>query len=193
MDAREFAKINACQEWANWRIIPRLLNLVDQSRPWSVVDLGCGQGLSTEIIAWMSPSDTRILAYDLSESALKMARLRNYRLADGRQAPVSFRMQSIDEVWRDQHGIVLADQSITLVNASGIIGHHLSSTKVGSVAREIRRVLAFGGWAFLDIGPRIRRQELRDIMQAEGFEFRCHARSCWLDPYGQSAFQLLQK
>jgi len=189
MDAREFAKINACQEWANWRTIPRLLSMVHVPKPWSVIDLGCGQGLSTEVIAWYCPDGSQVLGYDLSDSALSMARGRAFYHASGKKCKVSFRPQSIDESWCDLEGKVLGDQSITLVNASGIIGHHLSYNKVCAVAREIRRVLVPGGWAFLDVGPRIRRVELKEIMQAAGFRHNCHARSCWLDPYGQSAFQ----
>lgn len=191
MNAREFANINACQEWANWRTIPRLLRLVDAKLPWFVVDLGCGQGLSTEVLARFSPAASRILGFDLSHSALEMARHRKYTHASGKRHTIDFRVQSVCETWLNCDDHALPHGSVTIVNASGIVGHHLNYIQATSLAREIRRVLIPGGWAFLDVGPRIRRSELKRIMAASGFLFLGHARSCWLDPYGQSAFQLI--
>ena len=191
MNAREFANINACQEWANWRTIPQQVRHVDIMGPWFIVDLGCGQGLSTEVLAWCSPVGSRILGYDLSESALKLARSRRYRHASGEKTKVAWRTQSIDEPWLDRNGELISNQSVTLVNASGIVGHHLNSKQARLLASEISRVMVPGGWAFLDVGPRIRRSQLRDIMESSGFRFQRHVKSCWLDPYGQSAFRLL--
>jgi SAM-dependent methyltransferase len=162
MSDDEFAAINACQEWANWRIIPRLVTRIQDQGPWSVIDLGCGQGVSTEVLAWYSPANSHILG---------------------------FRRQQIDQTWQDAQGQPIADGSITLVNASGIIGHHLSSECVQSLVAELSRVLAFDGWALLDVGPHRGRHELSRLMSAAGFSCQRRARSWWLDPCGQLAFR----
>lgn len=190
MEADEFATINACQEWANWRTIPRLIHHVDSQEPWFIIDLGCGQGLSTEALAWCIPPNSRILGYDLSDSALKLARSRQYRHATGERMKVAWRIQAIDQPWLDHAGKMITEASVTVVNASGIVGHHLGTKQVQFVAAEISRALVPGGWAFLDVGPRIRRTQLREIMESSGFRYRGHIKSCWLDPYGQSAFQV---
>ncbi len=190
MNSSEFAHINACQKWANWRTLPKLLSKVETSGAWKIVDLGCGHGYSTEVLSWYSPEGSRLIGYDLAVSSLKIARGRTYFHSSGRVADVVFRSQPIDETWLDCDGHIISDRSITLVNASGIVGHHLSLDRLQLVVREIRRVLMPHGWALLDVGPRISRDDLAEVMRSFEFQFVCHCRSCWLDPYGQSAFRL---
>lgn len=189
MSDDEFAAINACQEWANWRIIPRLVTRIQAQGPWSVIDLGCGQGVSTEVLAWYSPENSHFLGYDLCETALSRASLRKYSHSSGQTAKVNFRRQQIDQTWQDSQGQPIADGSITLVNASGIIGHHLSSECVLALVTELSRVLAVDGWALLDVGPHRGRHELSRLMSAAGFSCQRRARSWWLDPCGQLAFR----
>lgn len=188
MSDDEFAAINACQEWANWRIIPRLVTRIHSPGPWSVIDVGCGQGVSTEVLAWYSPANSHFLGYDLCETALSRASLKNYTHSNGQLAKVSFRRQQIDQTWQDAQGHTIADGSITLVNASGIIGHHLSSQCVQTLVTELSRVLTADGWALLDVGPHRGRHELTRLMSAAGFSCLRRARSWWLDPCGQLAF-----
>src|SRR5207249_2627339 len=48
MSDAEFAGVNARQDWANWRTIPRCLSGRVPDRPLRVLDLGCGTGSSTQ-------------------------------------------------------------------------------------------------------------------------------------------------
>jgi SAM-dependent methyltransferase len=186
----EFERINACQAWANWRVLPPLIELVSAPAPWRIIDLGCGQGISTEVLAWCCPPGSSLLGYDLSEIALNIARNRVYHHSAGSAAKVSFRMQEIDQPWKDADGSDIGDSTIALVNASGVVGHHLSDGRMGKIADEIRRVLSPNGWALLDTGPQLSRWKLERIMQSRGFTHQSHVRSWWLDHCGQSAFCL---
>src|SRR5438093_9145319 len=47
MSDEDFAAINARQDWANWRTIPRGLSGHVLDRALRVLDLGCGSGSST--------------------------------------------------------------------------------------------------------------------------------------------------
>ena len=189
MNSGEFAGINAFQAWADWRVLPRLVGLIPVDPPWHVIDLGCGQGVSTEVLAWCCPPGSRLLGIDLSEAALSAARQRCYRHSSGQSAAVQFRHQAIDQPWVDAQDRLVADNSITLVNASGIMGHHLDQTSVQRVVREIDRVLAPGGWAVLGFGPRRSARALEQTLREAGFIRAGQARSWWLDPCGQLAFQ----
>jgi SAM-dependent methyltransferase len=184
----EFEHINACQDWANWRTLPRLIRSIPVPGPWTVIDLGCGQGLSTEVLAWCCPPGSSLLGYDLSESALRVARQRVYRHPNGITENVRFVTQAIDQPWKSPDGSVIGDASTTLINACGVVGHHLSESRFERVAAEIRRVLAPNGWALLDSGPKLGRQSLSRIMEANGLAHRSRVASWWFDRYGQSAF-----
>lgn len=190
MTAGEYERINACQAWANWRVLPPLVQLLTAAAPWTVIDLGCGQGISTEVLAWCCPPGSRLLGYDLSETALDIARGKTYLHSEGSAAEVSFLIQEVDQPWCDAGGSVLADSCVTLVNASGIVGHHLSEKRMEKLADEIRRVVSPDGWALLDTGPRLDRRKVVQIMQSRGFIHHQHSRSWWLDRCGQSAFSL---
>jgi SAM-dependent methyltransferase len=188
MTSDEFARINACQAWADWRVIPPLIEKVDAPRPWRIIDLGCGQGISTEVLAWCCPAGSSLLGYDLSESALDVAKKRAYRHWDGSPANVYFKVQEVDQPWRDSDENIIENSSVTVVNASGFFGHHLAEERLMKIADEIHRVLAPGGWALLDSGPQLGRRKLERMMSARGFTLQLHRRSWWLDRWGQSAF-----
>lgn len=56
MSAAEFDAINGRQDWANWRTIPRALSGHVPDRPLRILDLGCGTGSSTQVLAWYAPA-----------------------------------------------------------------------------------------------------------------------------------------
>jgi SAM-dependent methyltransferase len=153
MREHEFAEVNGRQAWANWRTIPRHLGRLDRSSAWRVIDLGCGQGDSTQVLACCCPSGSRILGFDVVPELLAQARHKPYRHATDEPAAVSFRRQSIIEPWRDETGAPLPNHSVTLVNSSGVVGHHLDRSAMVIVAGELARVLAPNGVAILDVGP----------------------------------------
>src|SRR5262245_8177039 len=71
MSADEFDAINGRQDWANWRTIPRALHTGKlPQRPLDILDLGCGTGSSTQVLAWHCHPRSRILGYELAAALI---------------------------------------------------------------------------------------------------------------------------
>src|SRR5262245_58507044 len=157
MSQDEFDAINGPQAWANWRTIPRALNGHIPERPLRVVDLGCGTGSSTRVLAFYCPVGSYITGYEFAEPMLTFARGRDYRHMTGAAVHVDFICQALTEKLPE------ADASVDLVNASGVIGHHLRPETIGPLIGELTRVLKNGGVAMLDVGPTMPRKALRRI------------------------------
>lgn len=64
MTLEEFDAINARQRWANWRTIPRNLSGRLENRPLRALDLCCGVGQSTEVLAHYLPAGSQILGLE---------------------------------------------------------------------------------------------------------------------------------
>src|SRR5471030_438629 len=90
MSQAEFDAINGRQDWANWRTIPRALSGHVPDRPLRVLDLGCGTGSSTRVLAFYCPHGSRITGYEIAEPMLVFARRREFRQRDGSMANVDF-------------------------------------------------------------------------------------------------------
>ena len=95
MTPQEFEEINGCQEWANWRVIPRMLTGLVPNRSLFVVDLGCGSGGSTSILATYCPPGSELLGLDASESLIAMARARSFTTACGEPIHATFEAQLV--------------------------------------------------------------------------------------------------
>jgi hypothetical protein len=76
-----------------------------------------------------------------------------------------------------------------VINASGIVGHHLDTRSIGPLVDEMCRVLAPGGVAMLDVGPTLPAALLRSILSAAGFTQLGHFRSWFGDPTGELVFR----
>jgi len=63
MSDGEFDAVNGRQDWANWRTIPRSLSGHVPDRPLRVLDLGCGTGGSTRVLAFYCPAGSAITGY----------------------------------------------------------------------------------------------------------------------------------
>jgi SAM-dependent methyltransferase len=188
METWEFEGVNARQAWANWRTIPKNLEAVGES-PLSAVDLCCGTGQSTAVLAFHLPPGTRILGFDYSSRFVALARSRAYLDRDGREADVRFRAQSVLETLRGISGAPLPDESVDLVNSSGAVGCHFDPASTAALANEVARVVRPGGLALVDSGwSGTSSRDVRALFQARGFEERHAARSCFLDPYLQICF-----
>ncbi|MCI0461961.1 MAG: class I SAM-dependent methyltransferase [Gemmataceae bacterium] len=189
MSDREFDAINGRQDWANWRTIPRCLSGRLPDRPLTALDLGCGTGSSTRVLAFYCPLGSEIVGYELVPALAAVARRRAYLHRSGSPARVAFVCQGVTEPLRRPDGSLVPDKGADLVNASGVVGHHLDEHTVQPLVAELRRILAPGGIAMLDVGPTLRAGPLTRILTAAGFHRLGHWRSWWLDPTGQVVFR----
>jgi SAM-dependent methyltransferase len=188
MTAEEFDTINGRQDWANWRTIPRALSRHVPDRPLRVLDLGCGSGGSTRVLAFYCPVGSRILGYELAGPLVEVARRRTYRHRSGRPADVAFICQGVTETFREPDHLPVAEASVDVVNASGVVGHHLNGQTVRLLAGECDRILVPGGVALLDVGPTLGDGALTHAMTSFGFLRLGRWRSWFLDPTGQIVF-----
>ena len=186
MSPAEFDAINGPQSWANWRTIPRALTGHVPDRPLRVLDLGCGSGSSTRVLAFYCPAGSRITGYEIAEPMLAYARRREYRQHDGGLASVDFICQGMTEKLREP-----AD-SVDLINTSGVIGHHLRAETFAPLLAELMRVLKSDGVAMLDAGPTMPADTLRRLMSDANFECLGHFRSWFGDRTGQLVFRRAQ-
>lgn len=192
MSIREFEGINARQRWANWRTVPRNLSGLMPARPLRALDLCCGVGHSTEVLAAYLPRGSRILGLEFNPSFVKTASRRKYLDREGKPALVSFRAQSVLETFRDEKGRKLLASSVDLVNSCGAVGSHFDSDATRRLVSEISRVLRPGGLATIDSGlPGTGLRALSEIFREHGFETVGKARSCLIDPYVQACFRKL--
>lgn len=186
MQLGEFESINACQAWSNWRTIPRNLSGRLPNRPVFAIDLCCGVGNSTEVLAFYCAPGSRVLGLEFNPQFVAAARRRDYGNRDGRPGHVEFRAQSVLERFCDARGVELADASVDLINASGAIGCHFSRDELAALARECGRVLRPGGLALIDSQRRQDTAEtVREIFAGEGMHPVQQARSCLFDRYIQ--------
>lgn len=190
MGAGEFEGINARQQWSNWRTIPKNLAGFSLDHPVCAIDLCCGTGHSTEVLAYFLPAGSSIHGIEYNPAFVEKARRRAY-LSAGREAvPVSFSVQSVLDSFTDASGRRIPDASLDLVNSCGAIGFHFDREGVATIARESARVLKKGGLALIDSGPPgKRRREIKQAFEASGFTASRSSRSCLLDPYIQIAFK----
>jgi SAM-dependent methyltransferase len=183
MSDGEFDAINGRQDWANWRTIPRSLSGHVPDRPLRVLDLGCGTGGSTRVLAFYCPAGSRITGYELAAPLAEIARRRVYRHQSGRPADVTFCCRGVTEPLPEPDG------SVDVVNASGVVGHHLDAATIRPLAEELTRVLRPGAVAMLDVGPTLGDAELSAVMTAAGFARLGYRRSCRLDRTGQVIYR----
>jgi SAM-dependent methyltransferase len=186
----EFEGINARQQWANWRVIPRNLNGRLPNCPVRAVDLCCGIGQSTSVLACYCAPGSHILGLEYNHEFTKVAQQRKYLDDTGRRARVSFHAQSVLEMFFDGQGNLISDASIDLVNSCGAVGCHFEPSATAVLAKEIARVLKAGGLALIDSGSAgTETPELIRIFEAQQFRAVHSARSCALDRYTQVCFK----
>jgi SAM-dependent methyltransferase len=188
MNDQEFDAINGRQDWANWRTIPRALSGHVPDRALRVLDLGCGTGSSTRVLAFYCPQGSRVTGYEIAAPLLEIARQRPYRHRGGQPARVDFSCQGVTEPLRAD-GAAIPDQSVDLVNASGIVGHHLTAETISPLVQELRRVVRHGGIAMLDVGPTLSDSQLTAVLTVQGFQRLGRFRSCLWDTTGQIVFE----
>jgi SAM-dependent methyltransferase len=170
MSPREFECVNGSQEWANRHTIPRALRAHRLAPRWFAVDLGCGSGGSSAILARQAPPGSVLVGYDACASLLECAKRRDYRDASGAPMAVRFVCQSITEPLCDPDGAPLPRGSVDLAHSSGVVGHHLTESDVHALADELDRVVHEQGLVLLDAGPRMPAGRLARILAEHGFD-----------------------
>ncbi|HEX6985280.1 MAG TPA: class I SAM-dependent methyltransferase, partial [Planctomycetaceae bacterium] len=191
MTPAEFAAINGRQAWANRRTIARSFRGLLPGRPLFALDLGCGIGGSTRVLASLLPAGSRVLGIEFAAPLVEVARSRLDGRSGARPVDVRFVVGSIVETFRDDSGEPVPDESVDLVNASGIVGHHLDRPDAETAAAEIARVLKIAGLAALDVGPRMPAAALTEVMRDCGFTRLRRTRSNPFDRTGQVVFRRL--
>lgn len=186
MSPASFSLINARQAWANWRTIPRNLNGRLPARPITAIDLCCGIGDSTAVLAWYCAPGSRIVGLEVNPAFVDAANERKFTHADGSPADVCFVARSVLDGFHGHDRRRLAPASVDLINASGAIGCHFDCEATQTIAAECVRVLRPGGLALLDVGAEgTSRCELLEIFDSLGFTLVGQARSCALDKFEQ--------
>ena len=190
MTAGEFDAVNGRQAWANWRTIPASLDLLLPDRRLSgwglrAVDLGCGTGGSTAVLAYLLPAGSEVVGIEFAEPLVRVARSRDYPNRGGRRCSVRFAVGSACGPFKTAAGAVIADAAVDVVNASGVVGHHLSGGDLAACLDETTRVLKPGGVAALDPGPTASAATIREGLEARGLRFARRTRSNPLDRCGQ--------
>lgn len=190
MQLREFEGINARQQWANWRTVPKNLLGKLPSRPVLALDLCCGIGHSTEVLAYYLPLGSKILGLEFNPDFVECARRKQYEHQNGAPVEVSFRAQSVLDPFCDAHGKELPDGQIDLINCCGAVGSHFDPAMTLILAREVARVLKSGGLALIDSGVAgTTKKQLIAIFEAHGFQTLGSAKSCILDLSTQICFR----
>jgi len=159
-------------------------------RRLQVIDLCCGVGQSTEVLAFYTPPGSEILGLEMNRRFVEHARRRKFFHADGRFADVAFCAQSVLEVFRRPNGESLSDAGVDLVNAVGAVGCHFDSQATRRLARECGRVVRSGGLAAIDSGREgATARDLEEAFGAAGFALVHSARSCAFDRRPQLCFR----
>lgn len=187
MTMAQFARINARQVWANWRTIPRNLHhQMPVDRPLMMVDLCCGTGDSTQVLAWWLPSGSQIVGMELDPRFAAAAAGRSYRNRYGDIIPVTVRRASVLDGFCDHTGARFADASVDVVHAIGSIGCHFEPAQTAMIMQECARVLKRDGIALLDTGSAgTGERDLAVIAQRHDFGIVGRSRSWWFDRYVQ--------
>lgn len=190
MQIEEFEAINARQRWANWRTIAKNLKGKLPEHPLVAIDLCCGIGNSTEVLAYYLPLESRILGLEFNPEFVRSAKERSYMNSRGSPCEVSFRAQSVLETFLDAQGKEVAPFSVDLVNCCGAVGCHFEPSSTERLADEVTRVLKPGGLAMIDSGlPGTSKRVLIGIFEKRGFRVLGSAKSCFLDLYTQVCFK----
>jgi len=190
MSVDEFEGINLRQQWSNWHTIPRNLNGRVPEHPLYALDLCCGVGHSTEVLACYLPTDSVILGLEYNFNFVARARGRVYLDKSKNSVKVRFNTQSVLETFREESGVPIETGVVDLVNCSGAVGCHFDAQGSSRLAHEIARVLRPGAIAMIDSGRNgTSSEELTRIFKDSNLT-RIHAtRSCFADPYLQIVFQ----
>jgi SAM-dependent methyltransferase len=194
MDDAIFVSVNLRQAGANWRCIPRSVDGRLPDRPLQVIDLCCGTGDSTAVMASCCPPGSTILGLDISEEFVAHARDRRFPNQDPDQGSeataVCFKVHSALDPFAWTNGDPVEPASIDWVNASGAVGCHFDEQASAELAANCALVLKPDGLATIDAGKAGTSPDaLVRIFAAAGFRCEHVARSNLFDRYRHLCFR----
>jgi len=172
MNKEEFENINSRQQWVNWILIGKCLHNQVPDRPLNVLDIGCGSGTSTTVLASYLPIGSVIIANDISENLIEAARTKDYICAHtGQSTKPSFIVQDATMPFRDSDNTPIAPNSVDYFNSSGIVGHHFSPEAFATMAKNATEAIKSGGHAAIDEGPGLGEDVIVPEMIRQGWTF----------------------
>jgi SAM-dependent methyltransferase len=190
LSAQDLRDINRRQQWAAWRAIPRSLSGVVENKPLSVIDLCCGVGDSTEVLAHFLPRGSQILGLDFQTLFVDAAARRDYKHRSGAAASTRFSVQSILEPFRDVNGAAVPMESVDLVHAIGAFSVNFTPQQTLLSVVHAWRVLKTHGVLILDLKKSgAEREEILKGIRHAGFAHIHSAKSCTLDRSRQECFR----
>lgn len=188
----DFDEYNLPQSWVERRQIPRVLHRRVPKQRASILDLGCGPGTSTEVIAHFAHPSWEVIGYDLTPHLIEAARSRaeegGFKNHQGEAIAPTFVCQNIAAPLM-RNGSPIPDASIDLALSGGVVGLYLRRRDAITLVRELRRVVKPGGHIALDAGPSIPERLLRALAERHGFEFIERVRSFWIEPRPKLVFR----
>lgn len=188
----DFDEYNLPQVWVERRQIPQAVHGRVPMRDAVVLDLGCGPGTSTEVLAYFADPSWTIIGYDLVEHSIKAARERaargGFRSRAGTVIHPLFECQNIAQPLL-LRGQPLKEGTVDFVISGGVVGLYLRPADVEKLIRDLRRIVKPGGYVALDSGPSVPPETLRAIARENGLAFRTIAKSFWIEPRPKLVFQ----
>lgn len=190
MKPKEFEAINAVQNWANWRTIPRNLTGRLPARATRVLDLCSGTGDSTRVLAAYAAHGSHITGIEVDPRFVQIAQQRDYLTYESQPQQVDFSAQDVLDPFCDGMGHRIENQSVDLINVSGAVAVHFDAQSTARLAGQCAQVIRPQGLALVDAGyegasPRV----VRTCFESRGFTLVHEAKSCLLDLSRQLCFR----
>lgn len=192
LEGADFDEYNFPQVWVERRQIPGAISGRIPARGAVVLDLGCGPGTSTEILAYFADPSWTIIGYDLTRHLVERARLRaargEFRSRNGCVITPEFECQNVADPLRGLSGLI-RDSSVDFAISCGVVGLYLQRDEAARLAVELARVVKSGGFAAIDTGPANPVSAVRELMSGAGFDEVGVARSFVVEPRPKLVFR----
>jgi SAM-dependent methyltransferase len=192
-----FDQYNFPQVWVERRQIPRVLHGRVPQRNAVILDLGCGPGTSTEVLAHFAHPTWHILGFDLTPHSIDAARRRaeqgHFRSRDGHTIRPTFICQNIAHPLTfdgtpPPRGQPLPDRFADLAIAGGVVGLYMSPRQAGRLLANLARIVKPGGAIALDAGPSVPQRAMLRLARRAGLRLAATVGSVPLDPRPKLVF-----
>lgn len=187
---KTFDGYNLPQQWVESRMLPQVIEGRVPVSGARVLDLGCGPGTSTRILAWFAKPDWRIEGLELIDHQVALAKERVaggwFVNRDGERIEPTFRCADVSE---PDAFVAIEDGSVDLAVSGGVVGLYLTPEQGERLIGALRRVVRVGGWVALDAGPSIPVKALEAMGRRNGFEVVDLVKSFPIEPRPKVLFR----